>query len=81
MALHIADPEVNRLANDLAQIEQTSKTEALRRVLRQALNERKATAKRKEFRQVALRIAADSQKRGVRPFTKDEMDKLWTERS
>ena len=81
MALHIADAEVSRLASELAKIEQTSKTEALRRLLREALQERSLAAKRQDFRQVAFRIAANSQKRGVHPVTKEDMDALWSGRS
>ncbi len=77
MALHIADAEVSRLVTDLARIEKTNKTEALRRLLRQAVTERQLAAKRKDFREVALRIAANSQRKRVPPVTKEEIDALW----
>ena len=77
MALHIADPEVSRLAADLARLENTTKTEALRRVLRQAVADHKTAEKRKDFREVAYRIAAEARKLNIPPVTKKEMDDLW----
>ena len=77
MALHIADEEVARLVSDLANLEAATKTEALRRVLRDAVKQRRAAAKRKDFREFALRIAADARSKGVRPVTKEQMDELW----
>ncbi len=77
MALHIADSEVSRLVTDLARIEKTTKTEALRQLLRQAVRERQLATKRKDFREVASRIAASSQKKGVLSVTKKDMDDLW----
>ena len=77
MALHIADPEVTSLVADLAKMEGTTKTEALRRVLREAVEERKKQEKRKGFRELAERIAAQARREGVKPVTKEEMDDLW----
>ena len=77
MALHIADEEVTQLVNDLARLEAATKTEALRRVLRDAVQQRKAAAKRHDFREFALRIAADAKSKGVRPVSKQEIDELW----
>ena len=83
MALHIADPEVSRLAADLARLENTTETEALRRLLRQAVEEREAAAKReaaeraRKFREVAYRIIEEGRKKNIPPVTKQEMDDLW----
>ncbi len=77
MALHIADPEVSRLAADLARLENTTKTEALRRALRQAIADHEIAEKRKSFREVAYRIASEARNLNLPPVTKKEMDDLW----
>ena len=77
MALHVADDEVTRLVAQLAKMENTTKTEVLRRVLRAAVVERQREAKRKDFREFALRLVTEGRKKKVRPVTKSEMDKLW----
>ena len=77
MALHIADPEVSRLAADLARLENTTKTEALRRVLRQAVADREIAEKRKGFREFAYKMIEDTRKLNLPPVTKKEMDDLW----
>jgi len=76
MGLHIADPEVNRLATDLARMEKTTKTEVLRRVLREALKEREIAEKRKDFRAFAERLIAEGRKKKIRPLTKREREEI-----
>lgn len=77
MALHIADPEVSRLAADLARLGNTTKTEALRQVLREAVKAKQISAKREGFRELASRIIADARRQNAEPVTKEEMDELW----
>lgn len=77
MALHIADPEVSRLAAELARLENTTKTEALRRLLRQAVADHEIAEKRKGFRETAYRIIEEARKLNIPPVTKQEMDDLW----
>jgi len=77
MALHVADAEVTRLVADLARMENTTKTEVLRRVLRAAISQRQKEAKRKDFREFALRLIAEGRKQKIRPVTKKERDELW----
>jgi antitoxin VapB len=77
MALHIADAEVSRLASALAKLERTTKTEAVRRALRQTLAERRREAKRKGFREFAEGLVAEGREQGIAPVTKEEMDALW----
>jgi hypothetical protein len=77
MALHVADPEVSQLVTDLAKLEHTTKTEALRRVLREAIKAKQIAAKREGFRELATRIAAEAREENVAPVTKQEMDDLW----
>jgi len=77
MALHIADTEVSALVAEFAKMEGTTKTEALRRLLREAVAERKKRAKRAGFRELAESIAEQARREGVRPVTKEEMDNLW----
>jgi hypothetical protein len=52
-------------------------TEALRRVLCQAVADRKLAEKRKGFRGLAYQIAAEARKRNLPPVTKKEIDDLW----
>jgi hypothetical protein len=77
MALHIADAEVSNLAAEFAKMEGATKTEALRRLLREAVAERKKRAKRSGFRELAQTIAEQARREGVKPVTKEEMDHLW----
>lgn len=58
--------------------ERTTKTEAVRRALRQTLAERRSAAKRKGFREFAKSLVAASRRQGAAaPVTKPEMDDLW----
>jgi antitoxin VapB len=77
MALHIADAEVSRLATALAKLERTTKTEAVRRALRQTLADRRREAKRRGFREFAQGLVAEASRQGAAPATKQEMDDLW----
>ena len=77
MALHIADAEVSRLASALAKLDRTTKTEAVRRALRQTLAERRREAKRKGFREFAQGLVAAAREQEAAPVTKQEMDDLW----
>ncbi len=77
MALHIADPEVSRLAADLAKFEKTTKTEALRRVLREAVKKYEAHERAERFRRTVDEIVASGRKLKIKPITKEERDELW----
>lgn len=77
MALHIADPEVSRLVGDLAKLEGTTKTEALRRLLQQTLQERERRKKQQSFHALATEIIAEGRRLKIKPVSKREMDELW----
>jgi hypothetical protein len=77
MALHIADAEVASLVTDLARMEGTTKTEALRRLLRKTIAEKQKEKKREGFRELALSIGAEARRKRVPAVTKAEMDDLW----
>ena len=77
MALHIADAEVSELATEFAKMEGTTKTEALRRLLREAVAERKKQEKREGFFELGIKIGEQARRRGLPPVTKEEMDDLW----
>jgi hypothetical protein len=77
MSLHIADPEVDRLAAVLAKLDRTTKTEAVRRALVQTLTDRRREAKRKGFREFAESLVEEARRQSVKPSTKQEMDDLW----
>jgi hypothetical protein len=77
MALHIADPEVSRLATELAKLQQTTKTEALRRALRTAIGQHGAKERAAQFRNVALQIIKEAKEKSIEPVTKEEMDEMW----
>jgi hypothetical protein len=77
MALHIADADVTRLVTDLAKSEGTTKTEALRRLLKKTMAERQKDVTRAGFREFALGLMAEARLKKTAPATKAEMDDLW----
>ncbi len=77
MALHIADPEVSELMAAYAGATGMSKTEALRRLLREALAQQKRNELKADFKQVAYRIAAKNRARKLSPVTKEEADSIF----
>lgn len=77
MALHIADSEVDQLMTELARIDNLSKTEALRRLLRRELDDRKLRERRRAFSGVATYIAESARQKDLPRVTKEEMDSLW----
>lgn len=77
MALHIADPEVSKLADQLAALDKTTKTEALRRLLRRELEDRKLQEQRKKFTVVARQIIKEARSKELKAVSKEEMDQLW----
>lgn len=77
MALHITDPEVSKLADQLAALDKTTKTEALRHLLRREIEERKVREQRRNFADVAGQIIKEARAKEVKPVTKQEMDELW----
>lgn len=77
MALHIADNEVSALATEFAQLEGTTKTEALRQLLRAVVMERKKREKRAGFLELAEKISEQARRERIKPVTKKEMDDLW----
>ena len=77
MALHIADTDVTRLVADLAKSEGTTKTEALRRLLRKTMAERQKDMTRAGFREFALGLMAEARLKRIARAGKAEMDDLW----
>jgi hypothetical protein len=77
MALHIADTDVSKLVTDLAKSEGTTKTEALRRLLRKTMAERQKAMTRAGFRAFALDLMAEARLKRTAPASKAEMDDLW----
>jgi hypothetical protein len=77
MTLHIADPEVANLVSDLAKLKGTTKTEALRILLRQTMAEYEKDSKRSSFREHAMSMVAKARKDGIAPVRKAEMDSFW----
>jgi antitoxin VapB len=77
MALHIADPEVSKLADQLAALDKTTKTEALRRLLKREIEERRVREKRKKFTAIAREVIQEARAQKIKPVTKEEMDQLW----
>ena len=62
---------------ELARLENVSKTEALRRLLRRELEDRKLRERRRGFNGLATRIVEAARKQDRTPVTKEEMDSLW----
>lgn len=77
MALHLADPEVTELMNEYAKETGMSKTEALRRLLREALNQQKRRKNKAAFERVAHRIIKKNRARNLAPITREEVDKIF----
>lgn len=77
MALHIADPEVSKLADQLAALDKTTKTEALRRLLKREIEERRLREKRKKFSAIAREVIKEARTQRIKPVTKEETDQLW----
>lgn len=77
MALHINDPEVTDLMNRYVKATGMSKTEALRRLLRVAVEEKEQTNKKAEFGAVAREIVEKNKKLNLKPFTKEEIDEIF----
>jgi hypothetical protein len=77
MALHINDAEVTDLMNRYVKATGMSKTEALRRLLRAAVQEKEGAVKKAEFGAVAREIVAKNSKLNLKPFTKEEIDEIF----
>lgn len=77
MALHFADPEVTKLMNEYASETGMSKTEALRRLLRDALKQQRRQKNKANFEKVAHRIIKKNRARNLAPLTKEEVDKIF----
>lgn len=77
MALHINDPEVTDLMNRYVKATGMSKTEALRRLLRVAVQQQEIGADKKEFAEVARRIVEKNRKLNLPPITKEEADAIF----
>ena len=77
MALHIADTEVDQLTTELARLDNVSKTEALRRVLRREIADRTLRRHRQDFSRLAREVIEEAQAQPVAPVTKGESDDLW----
>jgi len=77
MALHVADPEVTKLMNEYVKATGMSKTEALRRLLRDALAQQKRRQDKAEFERVAHRIIRKNRARIIAPVTKEEVDTIF----
>jgi hypothetical protein len=77
MALHIADPEVADLMTRYAQSKGLSKTEALRRLLRTAIQDQAARKKREAFRSFASEMVRKARKQKIAPVKKQEIDALY----
>ena len=77
MAIHVADPEVTTLMNEYAQATGMSKTEALRRLLREALQQEKRKQNKANFERVAQRIIEKNRALNLEPVTKEEADNIF----
>jgi hypothetical protein len=77
MALHIADPEVSALMAEYVKATGMSKTEALRRLLRDAVQQEARKQKKSKFREVAYSIMEQAKRENQKPYTKEEADALF----
>jgi len=77
MALHINDPEVTDLMNRYVKATGMSKTEAMRRLLRAAVQQEQRAIKEAKFGAVARQIIERNRKLNLKPFTKEEIDEIF----
>lgn len=77
MAIHINDPEVTDLMNRYVKATGMSKTEALRRLLRVAVQEEERGYKNEQLEIVARRIIEKNRKLNLPPITKEEADSIF----
>jgi hypothetical protein len=77
MALHVADPEVTKLMNEYVKATGMSKTEALRRLLRDALKQHKRRQDKAKFEKVAHRIIEKNRALKLAPVTREEVDNIF----
>jgi hypothetical protein len=77
MALHVNDPEVTDLMNRYVKATGMSKTEALRRLLRTAVQQQEQVYRNEQLEAVAREIMEKNKKRHLPPITKDEADAVF----
>lgn len=77
MAIHINDPEVTDLMNRYVKATGMSKTEALRRLLRTAVQNEEQAYKNERLQAVASRIMEKNRTRNLPPITKEEADAIF----
>ncbi len=77
MALHINDPEVTDLMNRYVKATGMSKTEAMRRLLREAVQQEERAYKNENLEAVARRIMEKNRKLNLPPITKEEADAIF----
>jgi hypothetical protein len=77
MAIHIADSEVTNLMNEYVKATGMSKTEALRRLLRGALQQEERKHNKANFEKVARRIIEKNRALNLAPVTKEEADNIF----
>lgn len=78
MALYVKDPEVNRLASQLAEMRKTTKTEILRRALRHELEREASTPSLVEVGlEFARKLKAKGDPAKILPVDKDYIDSLY----
>ena len=76
MAIHISDNEVSELMVQYAQVTGMSKTEVLRRLLREGLLRQKLSHG-EDFDTVARRLIRKNKHLNLPPVSKDEMDSIF----
>ena len=77
MALHIADVEVSALLTEYTKVTGMSKTEAMRRLLREAVQEQRRQQNKADFVAVAKRIVEKNRRLNLPPLTKEEQDAIF----
>ncbi len=80
MPMHITDPEISALMAEYVKVTGISETEALRYLLRDAVQQEARKQKKTKFREVAYRIMEKARQENQPPHTKEEADALfeWT---
>ena len=77
MALHIADKEVSDLMTQYSRVTGMSKTEALRRLLQEALLRQSMNSDLQDFDTVARQLIERNKHLNLPPVSKEEMDSIF----
>jgi hypothetical protein len=81
VAVHINNPDVERLISEYQKQLGSTKTEAVRHALELALRQERSRARRERFLRTAQDLIREAREQKLAPYTKEESDSLFEERN